>query len=367
MRVEVDDDEPAAGRERPGGFFQRAGRIVEEMQHLMDDDEIVAVALDRGRVDVALAQMHVAQSALIDAAPGQRQHRRALVDADSARGVGRQQFEHPSRSRAEIEQAAIRLRADHRHERRLDPLLRRVQGANPVPVRRLLGEIGRRLPAPGLARDLEPSPIGAERRIGRIQPADDVAGESAARVGEAEEGPGALALSGGEAGLNQKFQVARDARLRLAEDGDQLADGQFGLLEQAKDPEPRLLARRLEIGEQSGKGNRRRRHARSRHKHIFMSKPTKAQGTPHCGAGKMGDAKRGPNPLMNKGPAAKVALNRRSPRFRLKNGRSTELGPEPRPAARPRIPGRSAWRAAPRRPRPRRRHWTGRSGRRGGS
>ena len=103
-------------------------------------------------------------------------------------------------------------------ERRLDPLLRRMQRADPVPVRRLLGEIGRRLPAPRLARDLEPAPVGGEGRVGGVEPADEVARESAALVGEAEERPGPLALPGGEPRLDQKLQMARDARLRLAED-----------------------------------------------------------------------------------------------------------------------------------------------------
>ena len=139
-------------------------------------------------------------------------------------------------------------------ERRLDPLLRSMQRANPVPVRRLLGEIGRGLLAPRLARGLEPDPVGAERRVGGVEPADEVAGEGAALVGEAEERPGPLALPGGEARLDQQLQMARDARLGLAEDRDQLADRELRLVEQAEDPEPRLLARRLEIGEQRGKG-----------------------------------------------------------------------------------------------------------------
>ena len=56
MGVEIDDDQPAARAQRPRRLSQRARRIVEEVQHLMDDDEIVGVALDRRGVDVALAQ-----------------------------------------------------------------------------------------------------------------------------------------------------------------------------------------------------------------------------------------------------------------------------------------------------------------------
>ena len=87
----------------------------------MDDDEVVGVALDRRGVDVALAQLHVAQAALLDARARERQHRRALVDADGAVGARREQFEHAAGAGAEIEQAADRLVADHRQDRRLDP------------------------------------------------------------------------------------------------------------------------------------------------------------------------------------------------------------------------------------------------------
>ncbi len=147
---------------RPEGASARAasckrpGRVVEEVQHLMDDDQVVAVALDRRGIDVALAELHVAQARLIDAAARQGQHRRALVDADGADRARGEKLQHASGAGAEIEQAAERLFADQSQKRRLDPLLGGVQGANAVPIGRLLGEIGRRLASPRLAGDLEP-------------------------------------------------------------------------------------------------------------------------------------------------------------------------------------------------------------------
>ena len=53
--VEINHREPPAGRQRPRGFGERPRRIVEEVQHLVDDHKIVGVAFDGGRVDVALA------------------------------------------------------------------------------------------------------------------------------------------------------------------------------------------------------------------------------------------------------------------------------------------------------------------------
>ena len=170
---------------------------------------------------------------------------------------------------AEVEQIAERLFADHGDERRLDPLLRRVQRADLVPIGGARGEIGRRLLAPRLARDVEADAVGVHDRIGRIETAQPFARERPARFGEAEEGPGALALPRGEPRLDQQPEMARDARLRLAENGDQFAHRQFGGFQQAEDAQPRLLAGRLEAREQSVKAERRPSFVR--HKHIFMS------------------------------------------------------------------------------------------------
>ena len=166
--------------------------------------------------------------------------------------------------------------ADHGDQRRLDPFLRRVQGADLVPIDSALGEIGGSLPTPGLAHHLEPRAVGADNGIGRIETAQPVARQGAARFGEAEERPGALALPRGETRLDQELQMTRDARLRLAEDGDQFADRQFGRLKQAEDAQPRLLARRLETGEQRRKSQGSGRPI-ARHKHIFMSNLMRAQ------------------------------------------------------------------------------------------
>ena len=61
---EIDDQQASARPQRARRLAQRARGIVEEVQHLMDDDEVVGVALDRRRVNVALAQQHVAQARL---------------------------------------------------------------------------------------------------------------------------------------------------------------------------------------------------------------------------------------------------------------------------------------------------------------
>ena len=273
VRGEIDDQQPPARPQRARRLAQRARGIVEEVQHLMDDDEIVGVALDRRRIDVALPQQRVAQPALVDARAGEREHRRALVDADGALGERREQFEHAAGAGAEIEQRADAAVADQGEDRRLDALLGRVHGADAVPVAGALGEIGGGLLAPRLARHFEPRAVGGQRRVVAVDARDQIARQRAAAFGEAEERPGAFALALGEPRVDEQLQMARDARLRLAEDGDELADRQFGLAEQPEQAQPRHFARRFEAREQGVEAHRRRKLRSAlqiRHKHIFM-------------------------------------------------------------------------------------------------
>ena len=210
------------------------------------------------------------EAGLIDASARQRQHRRALVDADCARRVRGEELQHAPSAGAKIEQIAERLRADDVEERGFNPLLRRMQRADLIPIGGARGEIGGRLLAARFARNVEADAVGVHDRIGRIETAQPFMRQRSTRFGEAEEGPGALALARGEPCLDQQAQMARDARLRLAENGDQLANGEFGDFQQAEDAQPRLLAGRFEARQQGPKG-KRRRSSFVRHKHIFMS------------------------------------------------------------------------------------------------
>ena len=182
MGVEIDHREPPARGQRPRRFAKRPRRIVEEVQHLVDDDQIIGVALDRRGVDVALAERDVAQAGLIDAGSRERQHRRALIDADRARRRGLRSSSMRPVPVPRSSRLRYGFRADHGEQRRLDALLRRVQSADLIPIDGALGEIGRGLPAPGLAHDLEPGAVGADHRIGRIETAQPVARQRAAAI-----------------------------------------------------------------------------------------------------------------------------------------------------------------------------------------
>jgi len=117
-------------------------------------------------------------------------------------------LEHAACAGAQIEQIAERLCADHGDERGFHPLLRRMQGADLIPVRGAGGEIGRRLLAARHARNVEADTVGAHDGICRIEPAQPLPRQGAARLGETKEGPGALPLPGCETRFDQQSQMA---------------------------------------------------------------------------------------------------------------------------------------------------------------
>ena len=92
--------------------------------------------------------------------------------------------------------------------------------------------------------------VARDRRIERVEPADELARErgAAATLGQAEEGPGALAEALDQAGLGQEPEMARNPRLRLAQDVGEIGDRQLRLAQQCQDAQPRAFARGLERG-----------------------------------------------------------------------------------------------------------------------
>ena len=64
--------------------------------------------------------------------------------------------------------------------------------------------------------------------------------------------------------------MARDARLRLAENGDEFADRELRRLQKAQNAQPGFLASGFEARKQGPEGERGR-SSFIRHKHIFIS------------------------------------------------------------------------------------------------
>ncbi len=210
VRREVDDDEPAVRAQHAGGLADRAGRVVEQVQHLMDDDDVERVPRKAERVEVALAHPAVAQAGTIEVGAGDGEHLERLVEPEAVLDPRSEQLEHPAGSGTEVEHRAVRLAGRAPYDRLLDPLVGDVKAADPVPVGGVPGEVlPRRLGTIGTDGAQSLAVVG-DRRIGRVEVGEHPADDAGARpdVGEAEERPRPLRRTGHETGLGEQLEVA---------------------------------------------------------------------------------------------------------------------------------------------------------------
>ena len=103
----------------------------------------------------------------------------------------------------------------------------------------------------------------------RDQRARDIGG--AAALAQPEERPRALAEALDQAGLGQQPQMARQARLRLAQNFGEVGDRQLGLGEQRQDAQARGFACGLERCGQRGGAQLLIRHCTLSRRHPCLS------------------------------------------------------------------------------------------------
>jgi hypothetical protein len=120
VRREVDDHQTPAGRQQAACFAYCAGGVVEEVQHLMDDNQIERVVDERWAVCVTLTQVDAAYLGAFEVGPGNGQHRMAAVEADGMHRLAAEQLEHPARAGTDVEERAIGVVPEHLDDRRFD-------------------------------------------------------------------------------------------------------------------------------------------------------------------------------------------------------------------------------------------------------
>ena len=244
VRREVDHQQPPLRAQRARGFGDRARAVVEEVQHLMDQHDVEGILRHRQFVDVALAHAAMLQAGALQPRARERQHVERHVDAEPALDVGPEQFEHAAGAGAEIEQRTDRAVGERGLDRALDRRVGDMQAADAVPLGGVLAEIGLRGGGARGAHRGEPPAVAHHHRIGRIEPADqrlrDVG--DAAALAEPIERPAPLAEAIDQAGFGEQLQMARDARLRLAQDFGEVGDRQLGFGEQREHAQARAFA-----------------------------------------------------------------------------------------------------------------------------
>ena len=184
----------------------------------------------------------------LDPGAGEQQHVERQVDAEPALQGRAEHFQDAAGAGAEIEQRTERPVGQRVADRALDRLVGDMELADAVPLRGVGAEIVLRRRGPRGAHRREPVAVARDHRVLRVELRDQGAGElgRAAGFGQPEERPGALAEALDQPGLDQKLEMARDARLRLPQDLGQVGHRQLGLAEQHQDAQARFLAGRLE-------------------------------------------------------------------------------------------------------------------------
>ncbi len=212
------------------------------MQHLVDDDGVERAARRRELIHVALADGAVARARALEIDARHGEHLARQIDAERALDARRHHFEHAPGAGADVEQVVDRLVGQELDQRRLDLALADMERADAVPVLRVGAEIGFGRGAPLPLHLVEPLAVERHDRVLGRQHGDEPLGRAArAAARQAIEHPVGLAEAVEQPGLAQQFQVARHARLALAENVGQLAHGQLALGAQRQKPEPGRL------------------------------------------------------------------------------------------------------------------------------
>ena len=253
---EVDDRDAPARTRHARRFGKGSDGRLREMQHLVEQHRVETSGSERQRHEIALHQFDALGRQVLQLGTRDAQHGKALVERDDPLSPFGEEFRHSPGAGADIEQATERLAAERLGEFGFDRIVGRMQASQFVPVMRVVGEIGLcrafavladfgefaavlcaflgEIAVRGLRLDEQVGDCPAQRR--RL-----------ARTGAGtQEHPAALAAALGKAGVAQYPDVARDARLALAEHLRDFAHRKLHRAEQAHDPEARGVGKGAE-------------------------------------------------------------------------------------------------------------------------
>ncbi len=238
---EVDDEQPTPWAKGPSSFGDGRPWIVEEVEHMMQDDHVDGGRLEVESVGIALTDGAVGE--VVQPAAGHVEHLGAQVDADSEADPRREQFEDPSGTRPDIEQGVNVEVLDGAEERVLEVLVGDVEIAERIPVIGDALEVGGSGFGPSGPHHRETVEVTLycgvieidERQHGIEEVPPD------AHMSGAIEDAGALGLTVEQAGFGQQTKVSTDARLALAQNPTQLTDRELTLGQDDEGSQPRRL------------------------------------------------------------------------------------------------------------------------------
>ena len=245
MRRQVHHDQPTAGGKHAGSLGQGGGRVVGEVEDLMQRDRAERAVGHRQLVHVAVANLTIACLALVEVGARDRQHVVTEVDPEAEAYLAGQYLQDPAGPGADVEQAGDALGGEQLAQGALHHRWRRRRARPRCPRRQPARRRSAALVATPLAHGLEPALVEAHRGIVARKQTAERAGEAraVAGLGAAVEHPRTLAKAVEQASLGQDLEVAGDARLALADDLHQLAHGPLALRADRQETQARGIRR----------------------------------------------------------------------------------------------------------------------------
>jgi len=254
VRVEIDDRDASARAGDTRRFLQSQFGLLREVQHLVKQHGLKAGGGEWQIAKVALDQFNLCGGQMLQLGAGYAQHFQVLVERDDVISLACEQFCHAPGAGADIEQGAQRSAIKLGYQRIFDQLIGDVQLAQFVPLASMTLEIafcdafarfadcGQFL-AIGLADRCEFGAFALGNGEHACHGVDDRSPAVRGCWG-AQEHPAAFAAAFCQAGIAQDPDMARDARLALAEDLRELAHRQLHMVEQAGDAQPGWVCKR---------------------------------------------------------------------------------------------------------------------------
>ncbi|MNE56745.1 hypothetical protein D3C80_1516750 [compost metagenome] len=108
MRRKIDDNQPPAGAQHTCGLGKSDFRLVEEMQHLMDDDQIEILSLQRQVENITMTDRCIDHARLVEIGARHRQHVAAGIHTDRTAIDAAQKLQDTAGAGAEIEKGIDR-------------------------------------------------------------------------------------------------------------------------------------------------------------------------------------------------------------------------------------------------------------------
>ena len=182
VRREVDNHQAPARTQHARRLTDRPRAVVEEVQHLMQDDDIEGIIGERQIVNVALPDAAVSQARPLEAVARKQQHVEREIDPEAALNIRTEHFKHAAGAGTEIEQRAEWLVGQRHADRVFHRRVSDVELSDTIPLGGVGAEVSLRGGGTRLPHRRKPFMVAPDGLVAWVETLDERAGDI--RAGE---------------------------------------------------------------------------------------------------------------------------------------------------------------------------------------